>query len=69
MNSEKISFKSLKWFYSFKQWRTLGGAKGGASPPPIIFTKELVLKSGSTQNFSFEEVEPLLKVPLQRKNV
>ena len=32
------------------QWRTLGGgAKGGASPSPtIIFTKELVLKSGST---------------------
>ena len=43
------------------QWRTLGGGvKGGASPPPIIFTEALVLKSESTRKFSFQEVEPLL---------
>ena len=46
-----------------------GGGQRGAQVPPIIFTKELVLKSGSTQKFSFEEVEPLLKVPLQQKNL
>ena len=38
-----------------------GGAKGGTSPPPpIIFTEALVLKSGSTRMFSFQEEEPLL---------
>ena len=30
-----------------------GGAKGGASPPPIIFTEASVLKSGSTRKFLF----------------
>ena len=45
----------------FWQWRTLGGTKGGASPPPpIIFTGALVLKSVSTRELSFQEVEPLL---------
>ena len=42
-----------------EQWRTLERAKGCASPP-IIFTEALVLKSGSTRKFSFQEVEPLL---------
>ena len=28
--------------------------------PPIIFTEALVLKSGSTRKFSFQEVESLL---------
>ena len=37
-----------------------GGAEGGACPPPIIFTEVLVLKSGSTRKFSFQEVKPLL---------
>ena len=27
---------------NFNQWQTLGRAKGGASPPPIIFTEALV---------------------------
>ena len=37
------------------QWRTLrkGGGVEGASPPPIIFTEALVLKSGSTRKFLF----------------
>ena len=35
------------------------GAKEGARPP-IIFTEALVLKSGSTRKFSFQEVESLL---------
>ena len=33
------------------------GGKGGRKPP-IIFTEALVLKSGSTRKFSFQEVEP-----------
>ena len=36
------------------------GTKGDASSPPIIFTDALVLKSGSTRKFSFQEVKPLL---------
>ena len=35
------------------------GAKEGARPP-IIFTEALVLQSGSTRTFSFQEVESLL---------
>ena len=30
------------------------------APPPIIFTEALVLKSGSTRKFSFQEMESLL---------
>ena len=37
-----------------------GGAKGDASPTPIIFTEALVLKSGSTRKFSFQEEEHYL---------
>ena len=46
------------------QWQILGGGGGGGAKgwrkPPIIFTEALVLKSGSTRKFSFQEVEPLL---------
>ena len=48
------------------QWRTLGGGGGGEGgrkpPPPIIFIEALVLKSGSTKKFLFQEVEPLLVI-------
>ena len=38
-----------------------GGHEGVGKPPPsIIFAEALVLKSGSTRKFSFQEVEPLL---------
>ena len=38
------------------------GGKGGRKPPPppIIFIEALVLKSGSTRKFSFQEVEPCI---------
>ena len=35
-------------------------AEGGCKTPPMIFTEALVLKSGSTRKFSFQEVESLL---------
>ena len=38
------------------------GGEGGVQAPPIIFTEALVLKSGSTRKFSFQEVEPLLDI-------
>ena len=34
-------------------------AEGGCKPP-IILTEALVLKTGSTRKFSFQEVESLL---------
>ena len=37
-----------------------GGGRRGRKPPPIIFTEALVLKSGNTRKFLFQEVEPLL---------
>ena len=46
-------------FGVFSQWQTLGGAKGGASPP-IIFTEALALSTGK---FSFQEkVKSLLVI-------
>ena len=53
----------LKELFSGGHWGGGGrGANGGASLPldPIIFTEALVLKSGSTRKFSFQEVKPLL---------
>ena len=45
-------------FIGFMQWRTLGGGgRRGAQAPPIIFNEALVLKSGSSRKFSFQEVE------------
>ena len=53
-----LSFEKLKAFLTVADTR---GAKGSASfPPPIIFTGALVLKSVSTRELSFQEVEPLL---------
>ena len=37
-----------------------GGGRRRAQAPPIIFTRALVLKSVSTRELSFQEVEPLL---------
>ena len=39
-----------------------GGTRGGGHkpPPPIVFTEVLVLKSGSTTKFLFQEVELLI---------
>ena len=39
-----------------------GGRRGAQAPPPIIFIEALVLKSGSTRKFLFQEVEPLLVI-------
>ena len=35
-------------------------ARGEGARPPIIFTEALVLRSGSTRKFLFQEVESLL---------
>ena len=40
--------------------RGKGVKEGARPPPPIIFTEALVLKSGSTRKFLFQEVELLL---------
>ena len=39
-----------------------GGRRGAQAPPPIIFIGALVLKSSSTRELSFQEVEPLLTI-------
>ena len=36
------------------------GGEGGHKPPQVIFTESLVLKSGTTRKFSFQEVVSLL---------
>ena len=51
-------FKDFRGTNSGRHWG--GQQRGVQAPPPIIFTEALVLKSGSTRKFSFQEMEPLL---------